>query len=88
MSLEQLGLDEGSERKAILDRRALMRSRLDGRGYGVEEGAVVYGMKSSDWDCDFDVEEGRVQPGGAQAGVPRGGSSTSPLLDARESSGT
>ena len=88
MSLEQLGLDEGSERKAILDRRALMLGRLGGKGYGLEEGTVVYGMKSSDWDCDFDVEEGRVQPVGALAGVPRGGSSTSPLLDARESSGT
>ena len=87
MSLEQLGLDEGSERKAILNRRALMLGRLGGKGYGLEEGTVVYGMKSSDWDCDFDVEEGRVQPGGAQACVPRGGNSSS-LLDARESSGT
>ncbi|MFU8848460.1 MAG: four helix bundle protein [Opitutales bacterium] len=48
-----------SEKKEIIDRIAIMLSRLGGRGFPVQEEQAAYG-KINDFDADFDADFERV----------------------------
>ena len=56
-----LSPEESSEKKDILNRLALMLSRLGRRGFSVQEGTAEYGTSASDFDCDFDFDGKKIR---------------------------